>query len=265
MFTGTCEGESDPVLRGVIRRIPSERREVELVETSALSPSVRRFVWRSVDGRPFDFLAGQWMKLYLPGGLERDYSIASPPRAPDAEGADRFELAITRVEGGPGSAALFALEPGARLTVLGPNGLFVREDRHRDAPAVYVATGTGLAPFRAILLEEFARAESAPQVLVFGCRTPADLLYRDELEALARAHPRFRYLPTLSRADDAWTGARGYVQTHLPALARELATADGPAPHYYVCGLGRMIDDTRRVLKETLGVDRRCIHTERYD
>jgi ferredoxin-NADP reductase len=249
----------------VIRRIPSVRREVELLETSELSPSVRRFVWRSVDGEPFDFLAGQWMKLYLPGGLERDYSIASPPRATGVDGADRFELAVTRVEGGPGSSALFSLEPGARLTVLGPNGLFVREDRHRDAPAIYVATGTGLAPFRAILLEELARAESAPQVLVFGCRTEADLLYRDELEALAAAHPRFRYVPTLSRAGEGWTGLRGYVQTHLPAVTSELAALGGPPPHYYVCGLGRMIDDARRVLKETLGVDRRCIHTERYD
>lgn len=249
----------------MIRRIPAERRELELVETSALSPSVRRFVWRSVDGRPFDFLAGQWVKLYLPGGLERDYSIASPPRPLDAPDADRFELAVTRVDGGPGSAALFALEPGAHVACLGPNGLFVREDRHRDAPAVYVATGTGLAPLRAILLEELARPEPAPQWLVFGCRTEEDLLYRDELEALAQRHPRFRYLPTLSRAPDAWPGRRGYVQAHLVEVARALDALGGPPPHYYVCGLTKMIDEVRRTLKETLGVDRRCVHTERYD
>ncbi len=225
------------------------------METSALSPSVRRFVWRSLDGRAFDFLAGQWMKLYLPGGLERDYSIASAP-----DGSDRFELAITRVEGGAGSEALFALEPGARLTSLGPNGLFVREERHRDVPAVYVATGTGVAPLRAMLREELARQETPAQILVFGCRTEADLLYRGELEALAARSPRFRYLPTLSRPSEAWTGARGYVQAQLPELAREL----GPA-HYYVCGLTKMIDDVRRALKQELGVDRRFVHTERYD
>ena len=99
----------------MIRRIASERREIELVETSELSPSVRRFVWRSADGRPIDFLAGQWMKLYLPGGLERDYSIASAPAAAGEPGSDRFELAVTRVDGGAGSGALFALSPGARV------------------------------------------------------------------------------------------------------------------------------------------------------
>lgn len=233
---------------------------IELIETSELSPSVRRFVFRSADGGAIDYLAGQWMKLYLPGGIDRDYSIASPPVPEGQRGCDRFELAITRVEGGAGSGALFSLAPGARLECLGPNGLFVREDRHRDVPALYVATGTGLAPLRAMLVEELARDETTAQVLLFGCRSEADLLYRDELEALARAHPRFRYVPTLSRGSDAWSGRRGYVQHHLA----ELVAALGPA-HAYVCGVTKMIDDVRRVLKEELGVDRRFLHTERYD
>jgi CDP-4-dehydro-6-deoxyglucose reductase len=244
----------------VIRRIPSVRRTIELIETSELSPSVRRFVFRTLDGSAIDYLAGQWMKLYLPGGLDRDYSIASAPIEAGRPGADRFELAITRVEGGAGSAALFSLAAGARLECLGPNGLFVREDRHRDVPAVYVATGTGIAPLRAMIHEELLRAEPSPQVLLFGCRTEADLLYRDELEALARTHPRFRYVPTLSRAGQGWQGRTGYVQSHLAAIHAEL----GPS-HHYVCGLTKMIDDVRRTLEESLGLDRRFVHTERYD
>lgn len=236
------------------------RRALVLDAIAELSPSVRSFVFRSEDGAPIDYLAGQWMKLYLPGGLDRDYSIASAPVPVGEPGSDRFELAITRVEGGAGSAALFALAPGTRVDALGPNGLFVREDRHRDVPAIYVATGTGLAPIRAMLHEELRRDEPHAQVLVFGCRTEDDLLYRAELEALTVAHPRFRYLPTLSRASDAWPARRGYVQTHLPALRAELGDA-----HVYVCGLGKMIDDVRAVLKTELGVDRRFIHTERYD
>ncbi|MBX7192561.1 MAG: FAD-dependent oxidoreductase [Sandaracinaceae bacterium] len=244
----------------MIRRIPSSRRTLELLETQELSPSVRRFVFRSVDGRAIDYLAGQWMKLYLPGGLERDYSIASAPVPEGHVGADRIELAITRVERGAGSAALFALTPGARVESLGPNGLFVREDRHRDVAALYVATGTGLAPLRAMLLDELARPETTPQVLLFGCRTEADLLYRGELEPLARTHARVRYVPTLSRPSESWAGRRGYVQAHLRELLAELGSA-----HVYVCGLSKMIDEVRRTLKEELGVDRRFVHTERYD
>lgn len=236
------------------------RRTLVLDAIAELSPSVRSFVLKSADGAPIDYLAGQWMKLYLSGGIDRDYSIASAPVPVGEPGSDRFELAITRVEGGAGSAALFALTPGATLEALGPNGLFVREDRHRDVPAIYVATGTGLAPIRAMLHEELRRDETTTQVLLFGCRTEDDLLYRSELEALAARHARFRYLPTLSRGSDTWTGRRGYVQTHLPALRSELGDA-----HLYVCGLSKMIDDVRAVLKNDLGVDRRFVHTERYD
>ncbi len=249
----------------MIRRIPSVRRTIELTETSGLSPNVRRFVFRTLDGSHVDYLAGQWMKLYLPNGLDRDYSVASPPAPPGARGGDRFELAVTRVEGGPGTSALFGLTPGDRLEMLGPSGLFVREDRHRALPAIYVATGTGLAPMRAILHEELRRDEATAQVLLHGCRTEADLLFRSEFEALADAHARFRYLPTLSRGDERWGGRRGYVQRHLAELVHELRQADGTPPHVYVCGLTRMIDDVRRTLKEVLGVDRRFIHAERYD
>lgn len=246
----------------MIRRIPAERRTLELVANTALSPSVRKLVFRTTDERPFDYLAGQWVKLTLPSGLERDYSIASAPCADlTHDDARRFELAVTRVEGGAGSTELTGLDVGTRVGCLGPNGLFVREDRHFDVPALYVATGTGLAPLRAMLHEELARTdEGPPQVLLFGARTEADILHREELEALAQRHPRFRYEVTLSQPSSAWTGRRGYVQTHLAELAAPLLPA-----HFYLCGLSRMVDAVRTLTKESLGVDRRFLHSERYD
>ena len=69
------------------------------------------------DGMPFDFAAGQWVNLHLPlpsGEIKRAYSIASDP-----DGSPRFQLAITRVDGGPGSTYLHELAIGARLNVVG--------------------------------------------------------------------------------------------------------------------------------------------------
>lgn len=241
-----------------MRRIPSELRTLELADARMLSPSVRELVFRTTDDRPFDFLAGQWVKLYLGEGIERDYSIAT---APDPERPDRFALAITRVEGGPGSERLHALPVGARIDARGPNGLFVREDEERAHPALYVGTGTGLAPLRAMLQEELRSPEGPPQVLLFGARTEDDVLWRDELDALAARSPRFRYEITLSRADTAvWKGRCGWVQHHVPELLATVSSA-----HVYVCGLSRMVGEVRRVLKEELGVDRRRVHSERYD
>jgi ferredoxin-NADP reductase len=248
----SCPG-SEP--REPIRRIPALRRTLVVESAAMLSETVRHLVLRTADGAPYDFLAGQWVKLYLPGDLARDYSLAAPP---SPARPDRLEVIVTRVEGGPGSGALHALAPGAQVDSLGPSGLFVREAHHVPVPALYVGTGTGLAPLRAMLLEELARPSDVPQTLLFGVRTETDVLFDAEMRALAARHPRFRFEPTLSRGGASWTGRRGWVQTHL----RELAT---PGAHVYVCGLGKMIDDVRRVVRQELGFDRRLVHSERYD
>lgn len=239
-----------------MRRIPAVRRVLVLESGRPLSPSVRELVLRTEDRGAIDYLAGQWLKLYLPGGIDRDYSIAN---APDRGRPDRIALAVTRVESGPGSAFLHAMRPGDRVDSLGPNGLFVREDRHRSQPGLYVGTGTGLAPLRAMIEEELARPLGSPQALLFGCRREEDLLWREDLERWA-CSPRFRLFVTLSRGSPAWAGLRGYVQAHVGALARM-----HPDAHIYVCGLNRMITEVRRVLREDVKLDRGQVHSERYD
>jgi CDP-4-dehydro-6-deoxyglucose reductase len=236
-----------------LARPAAQRRRFVLEAAARISPSVRHLVLRTEDGAPFTYLPGQWLKLYLPG-LERDYSIAS---APSPSRPDRVELIVTHVEGGAGSTALHHLPLGAALDTLGPNGLFVREDDERRHPALFVATGTGLAPLRAMIEDGLARGETAPRTLLFGARTEADLLFRAELEALA-ARGQLRYEPTLSRAGASWPGRRGHVQAHL----RELVTSDA---HVYICGLSRMITEVRAVLRAELGLPRTQVHSERYD
>lgn len=240
-----------------MRRIPAVRRTLELAEARMLSPSVRELVLRTADGAPIEYLAGQWLKLYLPGGVDRDYSIAN---APDPARPDRVVLAITLVEGGPGSEHLHRIEPGTQLESLGPSGLFVREDDELSLPAIYVGTGTGLAPLRAMLEDELRRPGGPPQLLLFGCRSEADVLWRDELEEWSARSARFRFEVTLSRCDESWAGRRGWVQHHLA----ELVPPRMPA-HLYVCGLSKMVSEVRRTLKHELAVDRRLVHSERYD
>ena len=142
----------------------------------------------------------------------------------------------------------------------GPHGFFTRE-RERDQPALFVATGTGLCPLRAMLQEELARASDGPPLgLLFGCRSQADILWRDELQAWSTAHARFQTWVTLSRCDEQWGGARGYVQAHLGAALEALGR-----PHVFVCGLSKMVGEVRAVLKQQHGYDRKLVHSERYD
>jgi CDP-4-dehydro-6-deoxyglucose reductase len=243
----------------------SEPFESRLVSSSRLAPAVRQMVFERDDGKPFGFYPGQWVNLVLPlpgGEIKRAYSIASPP----VEGARRFEIAVTRVAEGPGSEYLHALEEGATLRAIGPQGLFTRRPEE-GAPSLFVGTGTGVTPLRSMILAAIGAGAGEPLWLLFGARHEADVLYRDELDALARAHPNVRYVVTLSGPEPGWEGRRGHVQAHLPELLGALRTALGGAvpPHAYVCGLDRMVSSVREHLRNELGLDRKHVHTERYD
>ena len=249
--------------RAAAMRAARERRTVRLLEVSTLAPAVKRFVFALESGSVMPFSAGQYLNLYLPSGdetLQRSYSLSASSTAMEG----RFEFAVTHVDGGAGSTALHAMKVGTVIEADGPWGLFTLGRAPADAPKLFVATGTGLTPIRAMIQDELARGDDGPPVhLLFGCRTPADILWRDEYEALAADHPRFSYSTTLSRAEESWAGRRGYVQTHLGELLGELAGGD--TTHVFVCGLKRMIDEVRAQLKDTHGFDRKRIHTERFD
>jgi ferredoxin-NADP reductase len=214
---------------------------------------VRHFEFEVPERKDFPFTPGQFVSIKEEvAGREvtRAYSIAS---APDG---NRFALCLNCVPDGLISPLLFALKPGEHVEVQEPLGYFTL--RHPERPAVFVATGTGIAPFRAMLLS--ALPNGAMITLLFGVRYPYGLLYRQELEKLAERFPQFRFIPTITRPDESWSGAVGRVQVHLvTALANHAST-----PDVYICGLKEMVDDVRAVLKQK-GLDRKQIIYEKYD
>ncbi|WP_394832875.1 FAD-dependent oxidoreductase [Pendulispora rubella] len=236
--------------------------EVRLTEKRQLSPAVRELTFERHDGAPFAFEAGQWISLILPrpdGEIRRSYSIASPPSPTPS-----FQLAITHVEGGPGSTYLHDLAPGSLLRAVGPQGFFTRP-LDKTGPSLFVATGTGVTPLRSMMHAAKTAGHTLPMWLVFGVRHEDDILYRDEFEALVREHANIRFLPTLSRGSEMWGGRRGYVQTHIPELWSELAGLGLGLPHTYICGLKRMVSTVRDLLRKELNATREQVHSERYD
>lgn len=225
-----------------------------------LSPSVRGLRFESV-GPPLEYRAGQSMDLIVPRphglAMRRAYSVAS---APDHAGQGRLDFAVTRVEGGPTSMALHAMESGAMIEAVGPNrGWLARRPDERERPTLLVATGSGLAPFRAVLQDELARGSGPPIALLFGCRTQADILWRDELERWAAEFPRFSLTVTLSRPDPAWQGATGWVQHHLSTVMHDIKPE-----LFLLCGLSPMITAVERDLVAA-GVAASAMRTEAFD
>ena len=225
-----------------------------------LSPSVRGLTFDAGDS-PLPYRSGQWMNLFVPtaGGLvmRRPYSVAS---APNRAGPNQLDFAITRVPEGPTSNALHDLGEGAVVEADAAEGGWLgRRDDERALAALFVATGSGLAPFRGLLQEELAERSGPPIGLVFGCRTQADILWRDELERWAKDVPRFSLTVTLSRPDAAWPGATGHVQRHVTSLSQQLRPG-----LVLLCGLSPMTHAVERALVSA-GIDAARIRTEEYD
>jgi ferredoxin-NADP reductase len=232
-----------------------------------LSPTVRELAFERLDGAPVVFDAGQWVNLVLPvqteggiGEIRRSYSVASC-----ADGTPRFELAVTRVDGGPGSTYLHTIEEGTTLKVVGPQGFFTRP-LESAGPSLFIGTGTGVTPLRSMIRAAIAAGRRDPLCLLFGVRREEDILYREELEALAREHDFFRVVFSLSRPHDDWAaGRRGYVQTHVRELWTELEQLGKGTPHTYICGLQRMVGSVRELLRKEMNLPRQVVHSERYD
>ncbi len=125
--------------------------------------------------------------------------------------------------------------------------------------SILVATGTGIAPFRSMLLDRLPQEPDRRFTLIFGVRHEEGLLYRDDWESLAREFPNFEFRPTLTRPEPGWTGLTGRVQSHVVEALGERRDID-----VYICGLKEMVNDVRAMLKEK-GVDRKRIVYERYD
>jgi ferredoxin-NADP reductase len=238
---------------------PFQTLTIRLARSASLSEQTKHLEFEALGVPRFGFVAGQWLSLKAnkPDGEEitRAYSIASPPG--DDNG---FALCLNRVQDGFMSNFLCDMKEGDEIHCQGPFGDFILRPPLRDT--VFIATGTGIAPFRSMLhwlLADPARHQEKQLWLVFGNRTERDIYYHEEFLRLASQHNNFHYLPTLSRGGGDWQGLRGYVQEHVPEVVQGRADM-----HAYICGLDKMIKANRDLLKST-GWDRKSILYEKYD
>ena len=209
-----------------------------------LTHDVREIELRLKEPPAIAFKAGQFVSFEvgrdaLNRTIVRPYSIASQPSQ-----RERVLLLLNLVPGGPGSTYLFSLRVGDETQFKGPTGAFyLRDDPARDI--LFVATATGIAPLRSMLYALSERGFPRPVTLYWGLRSQRDLYYKDELEALASAHPNFSFITTLSRPEDDWTGERGRV---TPLVETRIASVQNLA--VYLCGNEGMIKDVTAVLQK---------------
>lgn len=228
--------------------------KARLIESREISPEVRHFSFEVPERESLPYAPGQFLSFSAELGgktITRAYSIASPPEG------NRFDLCLNLVQDGHFSPYLFGMRPGSEVEMKGPYGTFVF--REPAADTLMVATGTGVAPFRSMLMAKLPEDDQHVFTLILGVRYEHGILYREEFEELARMYPHFRFEPTLTRPGEGWKGSMGRVQGHV----RE-ALGDRRDVNVYICGMKEMVDETRAMLKEA-GLDRKRIIVEKYD
>jgi NAD(P)H-flavin reductase len=223
-------------------------------DVRTLTHDVREIELTLIEPAEIRFAPGQFVSFEIEreGRLPatRPYSIAS-----SAARTTQIELLLNAVPGGPGSGYLCGLHRGDVTAFTGPVGSFALRDGARDL--LLVATGTGIAPLRSMLLS-LADAGSPPRAvtLFWGLRSEQDLYYQDELDDLQRRLPGFSYTTTLSRPTGAWQGPVGWVSSLVDSRIASVTNLD-----VFLCGNAAMIRDVRDIIRRK-GI---CpIHTEQY-
>jgi ferredoxin-NADP reductase len=236
-----------------------------LLDSRMLAEDVRHLVFQRSDGELLPYLPGQFLQVHFEAAgapTKRSYSVANAPGNGLA-----LEIAVSYVLGGAATALLSALEHGGTISASGPYGRFCLMDTDQNARYLLIGTGTGITPYRAMLVKLAAMFERASAsgdaekhvVLIQGARTAAELLYSDEFVAFAAKYPQFRYLACTSReAPQAAHGRSGHVQAALAELS-----LDGTRDIAYLCGNPNMVDECFTQLKDA-GFPVPSVRREKY-
>jgi CDP-4-dehydro-6-deoxyglucose reductase len=184
------------------------------------------------------FLPGQYIDILLKDGTRRSFSMANAPHD------DEFvQLHVRHVPGGSFTDHVFkTMKERDILRFEGPFGtFFLREESAK--PIVFVASGTGFAPIKAVIEAAFKKSVSRPMTLYWGARRPKDLYLNGLPARWVAEHAGFRYVPVISDAlpEDSWQGRTGFVHR---AVMEDLP--DLSSYQVYACGVPIMVDSARR-------------------
>jgi len=196
------------------------------------------------------FLPGQYVNIDVPGsGQHRSYSFSSAP------GESKISFLIKKISGGVMSTWLESAQAGNKVELTGPLGSFYL--RAVERPLLFLAGGTGLAPFLS-MLEVLARTNSQQKVhLIYGVTRDLDLVQVDAIEAYVAKLPNFTYSTVV--ADTESTHPRkGWVTQHMPAEAVNDGDVD-----VYLCGPPPMVDAVRKHFDDN-GVKPNSFHYEKF-
>jgi CDP-4-dehydro-6-deoxyglucose reductase len=214
--------------------VPVKTMPCRVEKRERVAPEVMVLYLKLPASERLQFLAGQYIDILLKDGKRRAYSLANAPHD-DA----LLQLHVRHVPGGSFTEYVFnQMQDKAILRFEGPLGsFFLREDS--DKPIIFVASGTGFAPVKAIVEHAFHKNIRRPMTLYWGARTLVDLYMAELPQKWAAEHPNFHFVPVLSepQPEDHWQGRTGFVHH---AVLEDFSDLSGY--QVYACGSPLMVE-----------------------
>jgi len=236
----------------------------KLVQDIELTHNVHQYTFELSEGEELKFVAGQYLIMHVPRGngeiARKLYSIASPSYQKHS-----FDLIIKLVDDGIGSAFLHKLELGMDVTFQGPAGMFTL--RENKKPKMFLATGTGIAPIRSIILSQMRKGLDADFYLFWGLRERIDTFYHEEWDILNKKDDKLHYILCYSRENDP--PATCTVCVRIDEYLRRTLKDWQEAGHqldgfdYYICGGKTATEGLVKTLEE-FHVSKDSIHFEKF-
>lgn len=207
---------------------------------------------------PVVYKAGQHISMRLPHenpdlrGIVRTFTLSSSP----TEGA----LTITTKKG-PSSfkQMLFQLTPWATIDARGPGGMFYLKEE--DPEHVFLAGGIGITPFHSMIRYACDEKKNIRMTLLYSNKNPDEIVFKDELDALAKENPNLHIIYTITQPDlgASWQGRIGRIDE---ALLRE-TSALCPGAHWYASGPPLFVDAMLAIFT-SLAIPETHQHFERF-
>lgn len=201
-----------------------------------------------------EFQAGQYISFNLGDEERRSYSIASMPQKNNA-----VEICVDVSPGGKGSTFLKNLKPGDEVDFMGPLGQFGIDKSEKEKKLLLVATGSGIAPLRSMILDLLKEKQDKREIkLHWGLRYIEDMFWEEDFRRLQKYYLNFDFHLTISKPPKLWPLCRGYV-TECIKNEDQL----GPEWGVYLCGNKQMIEEATKLVID-MGVLKEQVHFEKF-
>lgn len=224
-----------------------------VVSNEYIAAETRKTIFKIDESFHIQFSTGQFFNLKVEDKIMRAYSIASSSsRLPE------FELCVKVVPGGKGSGYIDNMKQGESIEFMGPFGHFGQKSPQKKT--LMIATGTGIAPMKAICDELSEQQFQNTAQLIFGVSTPEYASYHSEFSQLSEQFPPFDYQLFVSRPPEGFVGNIGRVTSWV----QEQSPKFFENTEVLICGNPAMVKEVKKMLLEEKKVDKEDIIVEAF-